>query len=455
MKKIITALQNEKVNEKLSQQENIKIMVNDIQYQEGIIEVLEINSDIDFILISELLPGQMKIEELIEKIKKINEKIKIIIILENKKEELENYLLAKGKIIIFYNNKITIEELINTIQEKTNQEILEEEIKEIKKMINKETNYDKESIKKQEKYFLSERENKKIEKEIEEEFKSKKTIYRLKQLIKKQEKNKIGQIILIMGLRGSGKTIFTINLAHQLKNKKVLIIERNSKNSDIYFLINGKEEIKKMKKNRIKNTNYFIDYENNQKSNEIENRSKQTIVYNKIKITSVNNNTKIFYENTENKSQIEIIKEIKKWKEEYNVILIDIEEEEENNFSMLIEEIDKIIFITEANILQIKKAKKYLEKTMQKYKIEKEKINFVFNKVTSETLSFNVLKKILDNYNILGKVNDIKNCNLLVNHNMKEIYLNKKIKKQYEKIGIEILKDKNIEKYYLNRMQDY
>ena len=253
-------------------------------------------------------------------------------------------------------------------------------------MINKETNYDKESIKKQEKYFLSERENKKIEKEIEEEFKSKKTIYRLKQLIKKQEKNKIGQIILIMGLRGSGKTIFTINLAHQLKNKKVLIIERNSKNSDIYFLINGKEEIKKMKKNRIKNTNYFIDYENNQKSNEIENKSKQTIVYNKIKITSVNNNTKIFYENTENKSQIEIIKEIKKWKEEYNVILIDIEEEEENNFSMLIEEIDKIIFITEANILQIKKAKKYLEKTMQKYKIEKEKINFVFNKVNYKKL---------------------------------------------------------------------
>ena len=96
MKKIITALQNEKVNQKLAENKNIKIMTNDIQYQEGIIEVLEIDSNIDFIIFSELLPGEIKIETLIEKIRQKNRNIKMIIILENKKEELENYLLAKG-----------------------------------------------------------------------------------------------------------------------------------------------------------------------------------------------------------------------------------------------------------------------------------------------------------------------------------------------------------------------
>ena len=128
MKKIITALQNENVNKKLSEHNNIKIMANDIQYQEGILEILEIEQNIDFIIFSELIPGNMKIEELIEKIRQKNENIKIIIILENKKQELENYLLGKGKIFIFYNNEITIEQLIKVIEEKSNQEIIEQEL---------------------------------------------------------------------------------------------------------------------------------------------------------------------------------------------------------------------------------------------------------------------------------------------------------------------------------------
>ena len=155
MKKIITALQNEKVNQKLAENKNIKIMTNDIQYQEGIIEVLEIDSNIDFIIFSELLPGEIKIETLIEKIRQKNRNIKMIIILENKKEELENYLLAKGNIFIFYNNEITIEQLLKIIEEKSNQEKIEQELLEIKKIINKENNFlQEEKIEEEKNYFL-------------------------------------------------------------------------------------------------------------------------------------------------------------------------------------------------------------------------------------------------------------------------------------------------------------
>ena len=206
MKKIITALQNEKVNQKLSEQKDIKIMINDIQYQEGIIEILEIDSNIDFILFSELLPGEMTIEQLVEKIKQINENIKIIIILENKKQELENYLLAKGKITIIYNNEIMIEQLINIINEKTNQEILEEEIKEIKKMIHNENLQDIRTEKIEEEYHkLNAMERDDIEREIEEEFKNKKIVTKIQNLIKRKEKNKNAEIILIMGLKGTRK----------------------------------------------------------------------------------------------------------------------------------------------------------------------------------------------------------------------------------------------------------
>lgn len=156
MKKIITALQNENVNKKLSEYENIKIMTNDIQYQEGIIESLEIEPNIDFIIFSELLPGEMTIEELIEKIKQINNNIKIIIILTQPKQELENYLLSKGNIFIFYNNQITIEQITQIIEEKTNQEKLEKEIDEIKQLISKTPNIIQEKNEnKEETYLLS------------------------------------------------------------------------------------------------------------------------------------------------------------------------------------------------------------------------------------------------------------------------------------------------------------
>lgn len=208
MKKIITALQNKKINEKLSNEEEIKVMMNDIQYKEGILEALEIDSNIDFIILSELLPGEIKLEILIEKIKQKNNNIKLIIILENKKEELENYLLSKGKIFIFYNNEITIQELLKIINEKYNQEKLEKEIDEIKKIISQENinliKKDEEKIE-ENNYTISEEEKEKIEKELEEEFKSKKLINKLQKILKKKEKNKIGQMILIMGLRGARK----------------------------------------------------------------------------------------------------------------------------------------------------------------------------------------------------------------------------------------------------------
>ena len=80
IKKIITAIGNPILNNELNKIENFIIINNDILYQEGIIEFLEINKQIDFLILSQLLPGNYNLEELIEKIKEKNKKIKIIII---------------------------------------------------------------------------------------------------------------------------------------------------------------------------------------------------------------------------------------------------------------------------------------------------------------------------------------------------------------------------------------
>ena len=79
MNKIITALNNPKINEKLSQEKNIKIICKDLLYKDAILDVLEKIKYIDIIFINEKIPGEIDLENLIKKIKEINSKIKIIV----------------------------------------------------------------------------------------------------------------------------------------------------------------------------------------------------------------------------------------------------------------------------------------------------------------------------------------------------------------------------------------
>ena len=87
MKKIITAINNPKLNEQLKKENNFKIIGKDIQYKEAILETLEKNKNIDIIIISEQILGEIKFEKLIKNIKLINENIKIIFILEVKNND--------------------------------------------------------------------------------------------------------------------------------------------------------------------------------------------------------------------------------------------------------------------------------------------------------------------------------------------------------------------------------
>ena len=52
IKRVITAIGNPEINEKLKN-ENIDIVCGDILYKEGILEFLEINNKIDYIIIKE------------------------------------------------------------------------------------------------------------------------------------------------------------------------------------------------------------------------------------------------------------------------------------------------------------------------------------------------------------------------------------------------------------------
>ena len=111
---IITAINDKKIYSELENNKHIKIISKDIQYKEGILEMLEENRNINFIILKEDLPGQIKNIELINKIKKINSKIKLIFIL-NKKEDIKENYFKKNNINYVYCSEINIKKILEII----------------------------------------------------------------------------------------------------------------------------------------------------------------------------------------------------------------------------------------------------------------------------------------------------------------------------------------------------
>ena len=309
---IITALNDEKMNKELNKIKQINVLAKDIQYREGILEILEQNKDIEYILINENIDGQIKIEKLIEK---INKKIKILMILQKKDTKKEKYLL-ENKIQYIYLEEMSIKKIM-------------------------------------EKIF---------------------------------NKNKI---IAITGNAGSGKTITTFLLGQFLSNdKKILIVEDNIKNNSI---LNMCQNEKKQEFIQIKN-NLFVW------------NIKEFCIYNK-------------------KNKNKIIKKIKEVKKNFNYILIDMQ----NFFSLKIYEeiIQETILICNPNLMELNKLSIFFNKN----------VKIIINHENENSISEKIIRNVLKNKpEILGKIKETKNYNLVINNHMNINYLDKETKSQYLKI---------------------
>jgi len=314
---ILTAINNEKIFKELKKQKNINIISNDIQYKEGILEILEKYKKIQCVIINEKISGQIKIEELIKQIKNINKEINIIIIL-NKKDVFKEEYLLKNKIKFIYTQNLSTEKILEKI------------------------------------------------------------IF---------DKNKT---ICILGNHGSGKTIFTLILSKILakyKNKKILIIEDNIKNNSIFDLYK-KEENKTIKINE----NIFL-----------------------LNIKSILINNK--------KDRIKIINEINKIKENYNYIFIDTQNI--GSYKIYKEITTKNILILNSNILEINKIKKFVINNNIKLKV-------VLNNYNENSISDKILKSIFKNkIDIIEKIKNNKNYNLIINNNFNIKYLDQKTENKY------------------------
>lgn len=409
MKKIITALGNPNLSEKIKKYKNIEILTKDIQYQEGIFEVLEKEKNIDFLILSENLLGKNKIENLIKKIKEKNNKLKIILVMENKNENIENILYFNGVNKIFYNNEkiINIIKYIENKNEEKNTEI-KNELENLKQLLIKNNIYLED------------------EKEIKENNKEK--------VINKKIKKENTKVISIAGTGGIGKSIITLNLANILKenNQKILIIDFDILNKSLHTILGVNEYSKKIK-NKL------------QKNNLINNKIniKELIIKINKKVDLISGINLIFdskYKISSEKIKF-IIEELKEY---YNLIIIDTSSECFLDYTKnILKESDIILFLLEANLVEIKKAKNLLKIYNKNWKINEEKIKLIINKYNEESVDEKIIKNIFSEYKILGKIKFNKKYNNLINKNFEENIYTKNIKKDYKKITEKIIKLKN------------
>lgn len=237
MKKILTAINNPKLNEELKKESNFQIIGKDIQYKEAILEVLEKNNKIDLIILSDKIPGEIKLENLIEKIKLENDKIKIIFILEKENNKIEKILIKNNIIDIYYNDKINLKELIKIINK---QEInMEEEIIKLKKII-EEKNKNENKIKSK-KFFHLKKSLKKTKDKIKKTIK----IILKKEKISYKNSNMSTKIITFSGNNKSGKSTLSLIISQYLstKNKKVLLIDGDLEKQDLSFILKKNKSI--------------------------------------------------------------------------------------------------------------------------------------------------------------------------------------------------------------------
>lgn len=407
--RVLTATGNLILNEKLKRLDKAIVIGKDVQYQEGVIEILEENLDIDCLIINKELPGEIGFYKLINKIKNIKENLDIYVFLKEKDEDVENYLMSYQIYKIYYLNEINYDNFVKNFFENKNNVFIEinKEISDFKKLIlsenNNEDNYSfvENAITESFNDSNYEKYNEKSEEE---------NIYKEEYDDFLKEEN--CKTIAISGDFGCGKSLFSVFLSKVIskQNKKVLLIDFDLENMSINTLLG----IKKYKEKQI----HIEDC--------ITNVDKDLDVLcgidKIINLKELNNNYVIK----------EIIERLKKG---YDFIIMDVSSRIDFKYiKMILTFSDKIIFLIEPNLLEISKSNKCLEVFIKDFEIDVDKIKIVFNKVNKYKIANTVLEEIFSEIEIIESIEYEERYNLFINKNTNIDFDEIKFEKIYENL---------------------
>lgn len=295
---ILLAIDNEKIYEEIKKTKNINVIGKNIQYKEGILEILEKekNKNIKHIIVSENLYGQIKIEKLIQKIKSINKSINIIMILDKTDLNKEEYL-SKNRIKYIYNEKINKNNILDLISNnnkiigilgnegsgKTITTLLLSEI--IIKYKNKKILIIEDNIKNNSIFNMFKLDKTKIENRIKNNL----YLFSVKKVLNKYKKNKNKIINEINKIKHKYDYIFV-----DIQNIKGFEIYKEIIEENILLLNPNILEINKIKKIILKNEKPIKIILNNYNENAIDKEILKNIFKNKIEIIEKIENNKSY-----------------------------------------------------------------------------------------------------------------------------------------------------------------
>lgn len=353
MKKILIAMNNIALLEKVKKCGKYDVHTYDITTKEDTLEYLE-KYKVDVLITKDTLEGNMSKEDYINNIRSITSELKVILCTDKLDEIYKGFLFSKNVFDIIEGNEAGFSDIFNMIDSKQKMIVLKNSNKVIKENINN---------------------NSKIN------------------ILTKQK-------ICVFGTSGAGKSYIASILA-QITSRKLklntLLVDMDIQNAaiDIYNNLNSSGNSLQYVMEEIDRGSF-----NAQMLNELVSKEKKR----NGKLSFITNNMGI-YECQNKLSEEYYSKLYSETENEYDLLILDMPSApflDVVPYSLT--KADKIFFVVNPNFISMRQAVKYLDLITNIWKIPKEKVCVVINKVKKDSLSLKQIAAILEGYNICLEV---------------------------------------------------
>lgn len=361
MKNVLIAIDNEVLLNQIKKCGKYIVYGYDIDNKENVIEYLK-KYKTDILITKDTLEGNIDKKEYIKTIKELQNDIKIILCVEKLDEDYKGFLLANNVINIIEGKESSFSKMLEMIDSKQGIIICKEENKE-----NTEANKQKINV------------------------------------ITKQK-------VCVFGTSGAGKS-YIASMLSQITSKNfklnTILIDMDIQNAaiDIYNNIN----------NSTNSLQYLME--------EIDRDSFDSGVFlelaNRVgkngKLSFITNNMGI-YECQNKISDIYYDKLYKEAENNCDILIVDLPAApflDVVPFSL--QQADKIFFVINPNFISIRQAIKYLDLLTNIWKINKDRIYIVVNRIKKESLSIKQIESILKDFNVLFWVKEDSKVESIIN----------------------------------------
>lgn len=355
MKKVLIAMNNEALLDKIKKCGKYLVHEYDVNTKEDVIDYLK-KYQVDVLITKDFLEGQMTKEEYIENIRKINSTVKVILCVDKLDEIYRGVIYSKNILDIIEGEEIAFGDILNMIDSKDNMIVLKQNNAIVKQEIKENSNLN---------------------------------------VVTKQK-------ICVFGTSGSGKSYIASVLA-QITSRKLklntLLVDMDIQNAaiDIYNNLNTSGNNLQYVMEEIDRGSFNLEMLNEIISKEKKRNGKLSFITNNMGIYECQNKlseeyySKLYAE-TEN---------------EYDVLILDMPAAPFLDVvPYSLSKADKIFFVLNPNFISIRQATKYLDLITNIWKIPKEKVSVVVNRMKKDSLSLKQINAILKDYDVCLKLDE-------------------------------------------------